>query len=81
LAPEIRRETLATEPVSRETDSKFTTAFETVSASEAIRVIHTPIRTPVANAHAERFVRTVRAECLDWLSIRNERHLHRILRD
>ena len=50
-------------------------------ASEGIRIIQTPIRTPVANAYAERFVRTIRAECLDWLLIRNERHLHRVLRE
>ena len=50
-------------------------------ASEGIRVIQTPIRTPVANAYAERFVRTIRTECLDWLLIRSERHLHRVLRE
>ena len=44
-------------------------------------MIHTPIRTPVANAYAERFVRTVRSECLDWLLIVNERHLRRVLVD
>jgi putative transposase len=65
----------------RDRDSKFTTAFETVYASDGIRVIQTPIRTPVANAYVERFVRTVRAECLDWLLIRSEHHLHRVLRE
>jgi transposase InsO family protein len=65
----------------RDRDSKFAPAFDTVFASEGTRIIQTPIRTPVANAYAERFVRTVRTECLDWLLIRNERHLHRILRE
>jgi putative transposase len=61
-------------------DSKFTAAFDEVFRSEGIKVIHTPIRAPQANAYAERFVRTVRAECLDWLLILGRRHLDRVLR-
>ncbi len=63
----------------RDRDSKFTRAFNTVFASEGIRTILTPIRTPVANAYAERFVRTIRRECLDWILIRNEHHLRRVV--
>jgi putative transposase len=61
-------------------DCKFSAAFDEVFRSEGIRVIHTPIRAPQANAYAERFVRTVRADCLDWLLIIDRRHLERVLR-
>ena len=39
-----------------------------------------PIRSPKANAVAARWIRTVRAECLDWLLIVGDRHLYRVLR-
>jgi transposase InsO family protein len=61
-------------------DSKFSVAFDEVFRSEGIRVIETPIRAPQANAYAERFVRTVRAECLDWLLIVGRRQLEHVLR-
>jgi putative transposase len=59
-------------------DAKF--SFDEVFHSEGIRPIHTPIRAPQANAYAERFVPTVRAECLDWLLILGRRHLEHVLR-
>ena len=43
-------------------------------------MIRTPVETPQANAYAERFVCTVRNECLDWLLIIGRRHLERVLR-
>jgi putative transposase len=61
-------------------DSKFSGAFDEVFRSEGIKVIHTPICAPQANAYAERFVRAVRAECLDWLLIVGRRHLETVLR-
>ena len=61
-------------------DSKFTASFDEVFRSEGIRVVHTPVRAPQANAYAERFVRTIRTECLDWLLILGRRHLEHVLR-
>jgi transposase InsO family protein len=46
-----------------------------------VRVIKTPVRAPQANAVAERWVRTVRNECLDHLLVFGRRHLERVLRD
>jgi transposase InsO family protein len=62
----------------RDRDSKFTRDFDIVFRSEGIEIVRTPVRAPKANAVAERFVRTVRAECLDWLVILNRRHLERL---
>jgi transposase InsO family protein len=64
----------------RERDSKYTRDFDAVFASEGIQIVKTPVRAPKANAVAERFVGTVRRECLDWLLILNRRHLEHVLR-
>jgi transposase InsO family protein len=64
----------------RDRDSKYSGPFDEVFRSEGIRIVETPVRAPRANAIAERFVRTVRAQCLDWLLILNRRHLEHVLR-
>jgi hypothetical protein len=64
----------------RDRDSKFTRDFDSVFRSEGIEIIRTPVLAPKANTIAECFVRTIRAECLDWLLILNRRHLERVLR-
>lgn len=65
----------------RDNDQKFTVAFDTVFRSEGIDVIPTPVRAPSANAFMERWVRSVREECLDKLLIINQMHLRRVMRD
>jgi putative transposase len=61
-------------------DSKFGGAFDEVFRSEGVRVIRTPVRAPNENAYAERWVRTVRDDCLDRLLIVGRRHLERVFR-
>jgi transposase InsO family protein len=61
-------------------DSKFSRRFDEVFHSEGIRVIRTPVQAPNANAYAERWVRTLRADCLDRIPIVGRRHLEHVLR-
>jgi hypothetical protein len=64
-------------------DSIFPGADQSVletGGSPGIQIVKTPVRAPKANTVAERFVRTVRAECLDWLLILNRHHLEHVLR-
>jgi putative transposase len=61
-------------------DSKFSGAFDEVFRSEGVEVIRTPFRAPRANAVAERWVGTVRRDCLDWLLIASRKQLEHVLR-
>ena len=63
----------------RDRDSKFTAAFDEVLAGNGVRIIKTPVRSPRANSFAERYVGTLRRECLDHLLIYGEQHLRRTL--
>ena len=64
----------------RDRDAKFTRTFDDVFRSEGAEVLVTPVQAPNANAYAERWIRTVRAECLDWLLIVGRGHLEQVLR-
>jgi transposase InsO family protein len=71
LAEAGRRPTLLT----RDRDAKLPAAFGTVFRAAGVRVVRTPVRAPRANGVAERWVGTMRRECLDWLLILGQRHL------
>jgi putative transposase len=64
----------------RDRDAKFCRGFDDVFGSEDVDVLVTPVQAPNANAFAERWVRTVRTECLDWLLIVGRSHLEQVLR-
>jgi transposase InsO family protein len=65
----------------RDRGSQFTAAFDEVFRTEDIKVLKTPGRTPVANAFAERWIRTLRRELLDRTLVWNRRQLERIVID
>ena len=64
----------------RDRDSKYSAPFDEVLRTEGAKIVKTPILSPRANAHAERWVRTARAECLDWILVLGRRHLEQVLR-
>jgi putative transposase len=66
--------------VLRDRDAKFCRGFDDVFRAEGAEVVVTPVQAPNANAYAERWIRTIRAECLDWLLIVSRGHLDQVLR-
>ena len=63
----------------RDRDTAFTAIFDAVFAAAGIEMLKPLPRAPRVNAYAERWVRTVRSECLDWVLIWNQTHLPKVL--
>jgi transposase InsO family protein len=63
----------------RDRDRKFTSRFDAAFEAQGVHVVRTPLQAPEANGIAERLVRTVRSECLDWRLILNSLHLEHTL--
>ena len=76
----LEEETWPVRVLIHDRDSKFSGPFDEVFRSDGAEVILTPIQAPNANAFVERWIRTVRAECLDWMLVLGRRHLDHVLR-
>jgi hypothetical protein len=79
LAMALTERTTCVKVLIRDRDTKFVASFDAVFGADGVRVVKTPVRAPRANAYAERWMRSVRAECLDWVLIWDRRHLERVL--
>jgi putative transposase len=62
-------------------DSKYATHFSTVAVNSGIKELKTPYRTPQANGVCERFMGSLRRECLDHILIHEGRHLERVVKE
>ena len=65
----------------RDRASQFIDAFDEIFRTERMKILKTPVRTPVANAFAERWIGTLRRELLDRTIIWNRRQLHKLVVD
>ena len=81
LVWELKDDTQEMAYLIHDNDTKFTSFFDNVFCSEGIEIVHTPYHAPKANAFAERWVRSVREECLDQILVVNEKHLGNVLRE
>ena len=64
----------------RDRDAKFTSSFDEVFRAEGARIIRTPVKAPNANAVSERWIRSLRRECLDRILVASRRQLENLLR-
>ena len=62
-------------------DTKFTAKFYELFKSEGVKVKRLPYASPNLNAHAERFVQSIKHECLDKFVVFGERHLEHLIRE
>ncbi len=76
---EVRERAQGFQFLIRDRDAKFTASFDSVFADAGVEALRSPPRALQANAYAERWIGTVRRECLDRLLIFNERHLRSVL--
>ena len=60
-------------------DSKFRYRFKIVMEAAGTKLIKTPYQAPNTNAHAERFIRSIKSECLDRMILFGDDHLRRVL--
>jgi len=81
LAMQLEDDKLELKYVIHDRDRKYCRAFDAVLRAEGAEVIVTPLLAPTANAHAERWVGSLRRECLDWLLIVSEGHLAVVLHE
>lgn len=79
LSFELSQRTQSVRFLIRDRDTKFTASFDEVLRAEGVRIVRTPVKAPRANAFAERFVGTVRRECLDRMLIFGRRHLEAVI--
>ena len=79
LLAELGKRTSGFRYLLRDRDSRYTQAFDAVLTADGIEILKTAPQAPKMNAHAERFIRTARAECTDRMLIYNEQHARRVL--